>query len=188
MRTQEIFAGKHHVLCFGVEGEDLPNFDSYEDAIKTIHKNNGIAILCHPYLLSSDEEIIGYRQVAKHENGIVSFAYEKADEVETHNSQCLNHIPFAVDNRMFNRRALEEADKHFHIKGIAVSDAHREPEQAKTAGIYIEKSVIESGVEEIKKAVINGDFDSYTNPDKGPYVSRASYLQGHVLDRVRWGI
>lgn len=187
MKAQEIFGGPHHVLCFGVEGNDLPNFDSYEEAVNVIHENNGVAVFCHPYLIECKEKLIGYKQAGQSEGEMISFAYKLADEVEVDNGQFLEHIPFVLDSRDFNELALEEARKHFHLKGLAVSDAHREPVQAKVKGVYIERKIIEVGMGKIKRAVIDGNFELYIDSEGEHEISRGSYFRGQVLDRFRWG-
>lgn len=167
-RTQEINAD-FHVLALGCYNT-LPSFTDARKSIEAIHKGGGLAILNHPYVLSTGRKIIKYRLANEAEERRLEELCEMADEVEVFNAQNINLLPVVAWMKNANRNAKALATKHgFH--GTASSDAHRLLEQVKTAGVYLpsENLCMDSIKENIKK----GNFERHEQ-----YVSRRSFLKG----------
>lgn len=178
-RTQEIQAGKHHLLAVGCEGGYLPNFESVDDAVQLIHERKGLAILNHPFAL-----IIGQNNIrlpkTDAERGEIRHAYARVDEVEVHNAYCIDLIPFILAMKQANRDAEHLRRTEFpHFKGTAGSDCHRRWVPIKITGIYVPKSVVEfDGMDGIKGAIKTGNFDRLGDAEAGPYISRGSFILG----------
>ncbi len=181
-RTQEILAGRHHLLALGWDGNYFPDYQTIEEAVKDIHAHNGIAILNHPYAITG-RKMLRLPKSAE-EQKLIRKAYTLVDEVETHNAFCVNIFPYAFDYREMNESAETLRKTEFpHFKGTASSDCHHYLDQVKLAGIYIDKERIETkGMAGIKEAILSGDFIRYGEAQRGPYVSRYNLLKVVLRD------
>ncbi|MDI6737492.1 MAG: PHP-associated domain-containing protein [Nanoarchaeota archaeon] len=167
-RAQEVSAG-FHILALGCYNTIHPLNDA-RNVIEKIHKEKGIAILNHPYVISTGRKIIRYRLANEAEEKKLEELCGMADEVEVFNAQNINLLPVVAWMKNANEKAKELAARH-DFKGIAASDAHRLLSQVKTAGIYLpsENLCIDAVKEHIKK----GNFERCEK-----YVSRRSFLKG----------
>jgi len=181
-RTQEILAGRHHLLAVGWNGDYFPDYQSIEKAVKDIHFRDGIAILNHPYAITGRKML--RLPKSSEEESLIRKAYSLVDEVETHNSFCVNILPYAFDYRKMNENAETLRQTDFpHFKGTASSDCHHYLDQVKLAGIYIDQNRIETkGMAGIKEAILSGDFIRFGNAEEGPYVSRYNLLKVVLRD------
>ncbi len=176
-RTQEIRVGKHHLLVVGWRGGYFPNFENIDDAVKKIHEQDGIAILNHPFALVLGQNVRLPESDAERDE--IRDAYGCVDEVETFNAYCIDLIPLIVAMKQANRDAENLRREEFpHFRGTAGSDCHRRWAQVKIAGIYIGTRAVESGMDGIKGAITNGEFERLGDSETGPYVSRGSFILG----------
>ncbi len=181
-RTQEVLAGRHHLLALDWQGDYFPSYQSVESAVNDIHRHGGIAILNHPYAITG-RRMLRLPKSAAEEN-LIRKAYSLVDEVETHNAFCVNILPYAYDFRKMNEDAERLRQTDFpHFKGTASSDCHHYLDQVKIAGIYIDQEVIETkGMRGIREAILSGDFIRYGDAQRGPYVSRYNLLKVVLRD------
>ncbi len=174
-RTQELVAGIHHLLAMGWEGGYFPNYATLEEAVTEIHAREGIVILNHPFVVDERKSVV--RRARPEHFSAIGKAYQIVDEVEVHNA---SSIDFVFGMKEANAQAKVLARVYGHL-GIATSDCHRELEQVKKSGIYVEKRVIEEeGMEGLKHAIAMGEFGQYSS-----YLSRWSFLKGMVIDQLR---
>lgn len=167
-RAQEINAG-FHILALGCYNT-IPCFNDARKVIEDIHNKGGIAVINHPYVISTGRKIIKYRLANEAEEKQLDELCEMADEVEAFNAQNINLLPVVAWMNNSNKKAKELAERH-GFKGIAASDAHRLLSQVKTAGIYLPSENI--CIDSIKEHIKKGNFERYEK-----YVSRYSFLKG----------
>ena len=187
-KTQEILSD-HHILAVGCK-EYIPSFEDARKVVEEIHKRGGKAILNHPYVIPTDSWPIKYRLINETEEKKVRELADIVDEIEVHNAQNINLIPFIAWMKQANEKAKDRlineteekkvrelADmlaKAYNKKGTASSDAHDEYEQIKICGIYVpEKNIC---IDALKQYIATHNFERYDN-----YVSRASFLKGHFF-------
>lgn len=175
-RTQEIYGDFCHILALGFEGEYLQSYEDPRKAVEAIHKNNGLAILNHPYVRSNDGSIVRFRFINNEEERIVKELCEMVDEVEIFNACCINPTGgIFVPNFKKANEAAEVLAEDFGFRGTVSSDAHYVLEQPKITGIYIDEENL--CIEKLKEDIKTGNFDnSYRK-----YVSRYSFLRGFFL-------
>lgn len=179
-RTQEIPVGQFHLLAVGWKGNyfrqsDINNYDIIEDAVNDIHRRGGIVILNHPFVAMGG---LLYRSANTREEKIIKKTAEVVDEIEVHNASCINLVPYLMDFRKANTKAVSLAE-NYRFQGTAASDCHGDYAQAKVCGVYIdEKTIVEKGMEGIKESICKGDFQRYGDADQGPYLSRGNWLKG----------
>ena len=166
LNSQEVMV-EHHISALGCK-EKITAKDSFE-AVKEIHKQGGIAILNHPYVVPGG--MTRYRLINKEEDTRINELAEVVDEVESFNGQCISLIPYIIDMEEANEKAKRFAEVH-SFKGIAASDSHFRLEQILSSGIYIKKDNL--NFKKLKEYIRNGEFESYGNG-----VNRASFLRGH---------
>lgn len=176
-RTQELLAGRHHVLALGWQGDYFPNYTTIEEAVNSIHQQQGIAILTHPFALAG-----GWRVTlpqTSEEQELIKRAYHLVDEVEVHNAFCIDFIPIFLAMRKANQYAEQLRQSAFpKFKGTYGGDCHRQWNQIKLGGMYFDQAVIEQeGMDGLKNAVTSGHFERYGSIAIGPYISRSSFLQ-----------
>lgn len=177
-RTHEFSAGIHHVLAMGWEGELHPPYETIEQAVHEVHERQGIAILCHPFVVAGG---LLFRIPGDEEKTLLRKAYELVDAVEIHDAQNINLFPVIASMKKANTLATELAGEYPHLPQIAASDCHRDVRQMKICGIYVDKDVIEEqGMDGLKQAIREGNFERYGDHLNGPYVSRASWLNGMI--------
>ncbi len=176
-RTQEVRAGRQHLLVLDWEGDYFPSYNSIEVAVNEIRSRNGIIILNHPFALEGKRVLTLPK--TEEEAQLVEKAYCLVDEVEVHNALCINIVPFFYDLREINELAEKlRREKFAHFKGVANSDCHHYPDQLKIVGIYIDQALIEvKGMGGIREALLSKDFIRLGDPSEGPYSSRMSMLE-----------
>ena len=185
-RTQELLVGRHHVLALGWQGDYFPNYNTIEQAVTAIHKQQGIAILTHPFALAGGSSMA--LPQSPQEQEIIRNAYKNVDEVEVHNAFCIDLIPNSLAMRKANEAAEQLRETQFpNFKGTYGGDCHRQWNQIKLGGMYVDTSVIErDGMDGLKNALVQGQFERYGSIGVGPYVSRFSFLRGVLGDM--WAI
>lgn len=181
LRTQELEGGIHDILAIGCEGDYLPDFKDGRKAVEEIHKKGGIAILCHPYVVSGG---LMFRLANSKEEEKIKEICEIVDEVEVHNAQTINLIPAIAWMKKANRKANQVIENYSHLKGVANSDAHRRLEQLKICGNYINRELIENeGVGGLTSAIKSSNFERYGDSEAGPYVSRWNWFVGMIYEQ-----
>lgn len=130
----------------------------------------GLAILNHPYVVSTGRKIIKYRLANEAEEKKLEELCKMVDEVEVFNAQNINLLPFVAWMKKANKKARLLAEQH-GFRGTASSDAHRLLSQVRAAGIYLPFENI--CIDAIKEHIIKGNFERLEN-----YVSRYSFLKG----------
>jgi hypothetical protein len=183
-RTQEMQVGWHHVLALGWQGDYFPNFETIDEAVVKIRSMGGIAILNHPYTLIKGQDMSLPEN--QEEEQMIREAYSKVDEVETHNAHNIDLLPFGrLAMKESNRRAEKLRKEEFdYFKGTAASDCHRLWSQVKKTGIYIDREIVENGIDSIKGAIKEGNFVNLGDSETGPYVSRTSFVRGILGDMI----
>lgn len=174
LRTQEVSSGKFHILAVGFDGGYFPFFGDARKAVDAIHKNNGIAVFNHPYLLP-DRSFARYRVGGTEDEDLINEACAMVDEVEAFNAMCINPTLGILFPTM--KEANKKADnlaKSFGFKGTVATDTHSSLDQPKVCGIYLEAKDI--CVEKIKYDIKHGNFDN----DYRQYVSRKSFASGFL--------
>ncbi|AJF63152.1 MAG: hypothetical protein QT11_C0001G1028 [archaeon GW2011_AR20] len=166
LNVQEINA-EHHISALGCKEKITAK--NAKEAIKEIKKQNGLAILNHPYIVPGGWT--RYRLINKEEEKIINELAREVDEIEVFNGQCINAIPSILDMREANEKAQKFARKN-GFKGIATSDTHMRLEQVLTSGIYINGEDLT--FKKLKEYIIEKKFESVGN-----YVSRGSFVKGH---------
>ncbi len=165
---QEINTG-FHVQAVGCK-KMLPKVNDAREAIEIIHKEGGIAVLNHPYVVPTDRRIIRYRLVNDAELKAVEDLCAMVDEIEAFNAQNINLLPSVAWMKIANQQATALATKHnFH--GIASSDAHRLISQVRTAGIWVSSDY--PCIDSLMRSILKGDFARHQD-----YVSIPSFLKG----------
>ena len=180
VRSQELKGGIHHFLALGWDGDYIQDKDTPQAAIDAIHEQNGVVIFNHPYTIPCG---IGFRIANSEEREIIKGLLSKVDEVEVHNAFNVNY--FGIGMRESNKLALKIVQDNGRHRGTASSDCHRDLEQTKICGIYIEKDVIDTeGMNGLKNELVEGNFERYGDPEKGPYISRLSFTMTMILPRI----
>ncbi|MBI2102985.1 hypothetical protein HYT55_04050 [Candidatus Woesearchaeota archaeon] len=176
-RTQEVLAGRHHLLALGWEGGYFPSYQTIKEAVDDIHARGGIAILNHPFAITGKRML--RLPKTQGELDLIREACTLVDEMETHNAFCVNILPYALDFREMNKNAEDLRQREFpHFRGVASSDCHHYLDQVKLAGIYIDKDAIETkGMKGITEAIRGGNFIRFGDAQRGPYVSRYNLLK-----------
>ena len=176
-RTQEVLAGRHHLLALGWEGDYFPSYQTIDQAVHDIHDHNGLVILNHPFAITGKRTL--RLPQSHHEEDLIVRAYSLVDEVETHNAFCINIFPYFFNFHEMNERAEALREEEYpHFRGTASSDCHHYLEQVKIAGIYLDQTIIETqGMTGIKEAVKSHHFIRLGNAKDGPYVSRYNLLK-----------
>ncbi len=174
LRTQEVSAGKFHILALGFDGNYLPFFGDARKAVDCIHRRNGIAVFNHPYIFP-DRSFVRYRIGGREDEDAIHEACAMVDEVEAFNAMCISPTFGIVfpDMKAANRKA-DDLAKEFGFKGTVSSDAHSSLDQPKLCGIYLEAKGI--CVEKIKSDIKGGNFEN----DYRRYVSRGSFASGFL--------
>ncbi len=168
-RAQEINAD-YHVLALGCY-RMLPIFEDARIAVEAIHKEGGIAIVNHPYVVENKgHKIIRYRLANEIEEKRLEELCGMIDEIEVFNAQNINLFPVVAWMNNANEKAKKLAEKH-GFKGTASSDAHRLIGQVKKAGIYLPSDDL--CIDAVKEHIKNGNFERHEQ-----YVSRCSFLKG----------
>ena len=180
LNAQEI-ALENHISALGCK--ELISAKNCEEAIREIHKQDGLAILNHPYVVPSNKlwppKEIKYRLINEIEEYRINDLANLVDEVETFNGQCIELIPRTIDMRPANQKARKFVqDKHSKFKGVATSDTHNDFPQVLTSGIYIPSEDLT--FKKLKQYIKEGDFWS-----EGNDISRASFLRGH-FPSISW--
>jgi len=171
VKTQEVMSN-HHILAIGCK-KYLPDYKDARKTVEEIHKQDGLAILNHPSVVSYSIWPIKYRLINENEEKRVKELCEMVDEIEVFNAQNINLIPVFAWMRKANKKAKELASE-YNFKGIAASDAHLILEQVKTSGIYISEDNL--SIDSLKDHIKNKNFDRFEQ-----YVSHLSFLRGHFL-------
>ena len=65
---------------------------------------------------------------------------------------------------------------------MAASDCHRQVSQVKICGNYIDRGIVDQGMDSIKNAIVAGNFTRYGTAQHGPYVDRQSWILGVAGD------
>src|SRR3989344_4827345 len=111
LNVQEVMA-HHHISALGCK-HPISEKDPRE-AVKEIHRQKGIAIINHPFVVPSSRLFppseIGYRFINDEERETIEDLALEVDEVETFNGQCIGLIPLLIDKRMANDLAKDYAD------------------------------------------------------------------------------
>ena len=157
----------HHISALGCK-QKITARNSFE-AVKEIKKQNGIAILNHPFIVPGSWK--RYRLINQDEEIRIDDLAKIVDEIETFNGQCISLIPYIIDMEKANEKAKKFAEDH-GFKGIATSDAHFRSEQVLTSGIYIPKGDLTFA--KLKEYIEGKKFESEEN-----YITRNSFLKGH---------
>ena len=189
-KSQELYLD-HHVLAIGCR-EPIKGISSPYDAIKKIKSEGGIAVLAHPYLLvdkgsyfprlaSSEKDLRKVMELAK-----------TADAIEVFNAHSIDFLysgippiewPLRVtgvgwmkrSNGMAQNLQQQLEQEGIRKPGIAVSDAHSLPEQARGGGIYIPDEDLT--IEGIRNAILSENFSMNQT-----YVRRWSFLKSRCYD------
>ncbi|MFH1065775.1 MAG: PHP-associated domain-containing protein [Nanoarchaeota archaeon] len=165
---QEINAS-FHIPAVGCK-KMLPSVNDARKAVELIHKESGLAVLNHPYVVSTDRRIIRYRLVNDAELKAVEDLCGMVDEIEAFNAQNINLLPSVAWMKQANGLATALATKHgFH--GIASSDAHRLISQVRTAGIWVPSEY--PCIDSLMYSIMEGDFTRHRD-----YVSIPGFLKG----------
>jgi len=173
-RTQEIRAD-HHILAIGCK-RFIDEATDARKIIEEIHKKGGIAIVAHPGVKTTGNNLIPYRRIRDDEKPELDEICEMTDEVESFNAYGIN-LTFGMiipDMNKANDFAKKLAAEH-SLKGIANSDAHFGMEQVLIAGIYLPDEKINT--DSIKHNIISGNFERLER-----YVSRYSFIKGRLLE------
>jgi hypothetical protein len=176
MRTQEITSSKHHILAIGWEGDYIEGSEDPFENVRKIHDRGGIAVLCHPYVLSGGT--FKFHIANEAERDTIDKLCEEIDLIETHNAIMINLWPIANMNKG-NKLAAELA-KRTELPAISSSDTHYVAEQLKVCGIYVDDEYLTS-MDKFKEVLVKGKFDRFGSWDKGPYLSRWSFFKGFLL-------
>ena len=175
IRTQEIaVAGGHHILAAGIKGNYIPNNERAEETIGKIRKQEGVAIINHPYLMPKASYPFSYRDANTNEIARVEEICKAADEIESFNGEAINAVPSFAWFTKLNAMAKKLA-KECNYKGTSASDAHTYSEIGQ-CGIVIPSSAIDG--EKIKTLVSGHDFTTVES-----YSSRAQVFSGRFLLR-----
>jgi len=172
----------HHILALGCPELINPNQEP-ESVIKEVHKQGGIPILAHPYLLNNSNKIPRFPDV--NEKKRIQDLAEMADEIESFNGHSIDMAPSfipPIDLRYLdlgwlkraNNRSQKLADT-VNKKGIAVSDAHYHLEQVRTSGIYIPDRDL--SIPTLQRILKKQNFIPEQN-----YISRFSFLKSRIND------
>jgi hypothetical protein len=168
LNGQEITAD-HHISALGCK-EQISNIKDSIEAVKEVHKQGGIAILEHPYVIPGG--ITRYRLLNEKEENKLYEICGIIDEVEVFNGQCISLIPYIIDMEKANEKAKKFVDNYFDFKGIVSSDTHLRFEQVLTSGIYISHEDLT--FKKLEEIIKGGDFEAVGNR-----VSKISFLKGH---------
>lgn len=183
-RTQEVKADVFHLLAMGWKGDKYfqpyKGYATIEGAVQDIHSQQGIVVFNHPYFVARGDSLL-VQFANEEEQERIRQGYQMVDEVEVHNAFCINLVPGLWANKA-NKLAEESLKLHSKHKGMADSDCHRRLRQVKIAGNYMDKSVVEQGMDGIVRAIKAGQFVRYGTHDKGPYVGPISWMAGVVGD------
>lgn len=165
LKVQEIISD-HHVLAVGIK-KDMPDYPDAREAVEEIHKQGGLAILPHPFIVEG--KLLTYRKINGKEKTRVRELCEMVDEIEAFNAQNINLFPIIAwmkhANVMAQILALE-----YGFRGIASSDSHHY-EQVKTSGIYLPNTVMSFSA--IKEYIEDKNFIK-----KEKYISIPSFIKG----------
>ena len=179
-RTQEVLGVIHHFLALGWNGDYLSDKETPQEAIDAIHEKDGVVIFNHPYSVPGG---FGFRVANEEEEERIKKLLSEVEEVEVHNAFNIDYL--GIGMKQANRLALQLVQREGRHKGTASSDCRRTFEQAKICGIYVDRDVIDTqGMDGLKKAIVDGNFERYGNPDKGPYISRLSFTTRLALPRI----
>lgn len=180
LKGQELHRKAGHLTAIGYEGDLEFSEDNYdvENAIREIHRQNGIVLLDHPF-----NTIAG--GVGEEKTYYLFFeANDRADGIEAFNSQ----------NFLFMKKYNKQAEKFcekYDVQGIAVPDSHRG--DVDLACIYFPKHVIrvDSGrnfINSLKKAIREKTFFRHRKQEKYLPVNKiiTTYLiETYILQKIR---
>lgn len=162
IRTLEGF----HIIAEGCE-KDIPNHINASKAIDEIHKQDGIAIIAHPFTVERGPLIFWYLN-KEQKKLLEEELLPKADSVEVFNARNIFHMALSNSKIKYLMKNYSNT-----IKGIAVTDTHKGAskeglKQIGRAGIlYREFNTDKSTDREIfnkKRTKLNsGDYELFEN-------------------------
>ncbi len=176
LRAQELMSN-HHILEIGLpQGRYLRLYNDSMKVAEIIKKEKCFMLLPHPYFIKRKDEFLGWGIVKGLEEKKIKELAEMADEVESFNASFINLMPIVAWFSEINDLNKKLAVKTGH-KGFAASDAHRELEQVKVAGVYIpnDNLCLESIIHHIR----TGNFENHER-----HISRASFIKGFWFSRL----
>ncbi|MBI4170448.1 MAG: hypothetical protein HY514_02050 [Candidatus Aenigmarchaeota archaeon] len=165
MKTQEVMSN-YHILAAGCR-KYIPHWKDARKTVDEVHRQNGLAILNHPFLQRTD----GLPLIKRLEDGAKELdeLLDIVDEIEVFNGYCVSAVPQAMEQlpgipdmlrlRTLNERAKDLAEKSNRFKGIATSDAHYNLKSIQTAGIYIRENC--ASMEGLMYCIKTGNFERY---------------------------
>lgn len=168
VRTQEVMSN-YHIDALGCR-ERIEDYPDARKVVQEIRRQEGVAILNHPYLkvhrsgqfmYADTEETEDFRELC-----------EMVDEIEVHNGQCIWWL------RGANEAAKKLVGRYSRFKGVAASDAHSLLSQMKTSGIYIPEEGL--SFDALVNHIRSGNFER-----REQYISLPSFVIGHVIIRTQ---
>jgi hypothetical protein len=183
VRAKEYCADFNHVLSLGAFLPDDKDAAYIINSVK--EKENGLAILDHPYVLIAPSSCrhTKFRLIehnSREEERLLGL-FSLADEVEVFNAQNIDFLWFRM--RVANEMAKGTAVK-LGFKGVAGSDSHYRLDQVYSAGFYVDESDILGGLGALNEAIRGKKFEH--GPEN--YVSTLSSIAGHVGSAFKEGI
>jgi predicted metal-dependent phosphoesterase TrpH len=134
----EISSRDGHIVALNVDGL-IPTSLSATETVELIHKANGVAIACHPFV---------YFKGCLGDNVCASF-----DAIEVINARA-----FPFKNSV---KKAEECAKNLGLSRVAGTDAHYGPQ---IGYAYTVIEVAEPSVEAITEAIVKGDCQPFGQP------------------------
>ncbi|MBI2573602.1 hypothetical protein HYV86_07090 [Candidatus Woesearchaeota archaeon] len=196
LRSQEIEVGpngQHHLVVWGWQGEyfDSKKYTTVDETIRDLHSHGAFITFAHPYSIQQDSIVAFRLPNSQAEEDEIDRICTLVDAVEVHNAHNVRlYVPLLIDNmHEANERAAKLQMSHCHGKRdpniplirLAGSDAHNLAEQVGIVGAGIPQSILlsTSYLQDHLKA--NPFPQVVGSPEKGPYVSRFSFVNGIFL-------
>ncbi len=172
LQAQEVRSkSKQDILALGCQ-KTIEDYIETEKIIKEIHRQGGLAVLNHPYIIPSDSWPVKYRLLTEMEAERLEKILPLVDEIEVFNAQNINLLPSIAWMRQANEQAKKLVSGHGH-KGTASSDG-RASDQLHVSGIYLPSENL--SWEAIKHYIISKNFERHEQ-----HISRISFLKGHFF-------
>ncbi len=171
-----------HLLAVGCEGDYLGDSDDPYETVSEIHNRGGIAILNHPSIVDSGNQLLQLKLIDPRKDETMTRLAEMTDGVEGGNAYQTNVIPDFLSQRLGNYFLERELDSnllglvlsqfimHEGIewqkqlatqsgkKWMAASDSHLVLEHVGVAGNYMEEESLQS-VEDLRGTIREGRFE-----------------------------